>query len=194
MKPNRIVLTGPSAAGKSTISKFFAELGYEIIDVDVLAKNTYKNKTSQAFRGIIYALGEDVIGEDGYIDKAKVAELIFTNSRNRKKLNTQLYPEIVKAVYDEIKGKDKFVIDMPIYFDCGAPDFNAKIVLVDAPIATRIKRLEERGHSRERAVAQSVALKFGLNEKMRSDLYINTKWDQEDIKKKLVDWLQKEGD
>lgn len=186
---NRIVLTGPSGAGKSLVADYLANEGYHVIDCDMLAKFLYSKKSYPCYHGILYVFGKEILDDKGYIDRAKLGAIVFKDTKKRKKLNKVIYPDLIRAIVEEIKKHPKCVIDMPVYFDAGAPNFEAEIVLVDAPLMTRIKRLETRGYSQERAVAQASALKFDLLCRLNSDLVIKNDKDPETVITTIKNWI-----
>ncbi len=190
MKPNRIILTGPSGSGKTTAANYLITQGYTIINCDQLAKSLYAKKGDMIFKQIVYCFGKEILDDKGYIDKAKLGELIFNNHRNRKKLNNLIYKSLVLKIYEELKNYRYAVIDMPVYFDCGAPDFSAKVILIDSTMSARVKRLQEKGYSYERAMAQAGSLKFNSYERLFSDLVIKNNSEPEEMIAKLEQWLK----
>lgn len=97
-----IGLTGMSGAGKSTVCGLFALKGYKIIDCDGIARKTARNP---AFLGELQSrFPERLLNADGSLDRAKTAELIFSDSAKLELYDRIIFPYIVYDVIREIKA------------------------------------------------------------------------------------------
>ncbi len=102
MKPV-VGLTGGIASGKTTVSKMFADLGIPIIDADELAREVVAPGTS-GLRAIVEEFGEDVLDDQGRLDRKKMGELVFGDDEARETLNAILHPRIGAAGVEYIQG------------------------------------------------------------------------------------------
>ena len=88
-----------------------------------------------------------------------------------------MYPVFLKALRAQIRearsAGRKVVADVAVYFDLGAPDLGMPVVLVNAPVAERVRRLVAKGLPRPRALARAKALRFGPRERSRADLVLD---------------------
>jgi dephospho-CoA kinase len=91
----------------------------------------------------------------------------------RRRLEKLLFPELVRRLRAMTKPLAKHCVDMAVYFNAGEPKFGGKVILVDAPLSLRVKRLKKRGLSPQRALAQAKALSFGPAQRRKSDLVLN---------------------
>ena len=88
-----IGLTGSIASGKSTVSNMLSKLGFPIIDADLIARIVVE-KGSKTLESITESFGEEVIADDGSLNREKLGEIIFTNPSKRKQLNDIIHPAI----------------------------------------------------------------------------------------------------
>ena len=97
-----IGLTGGIASGKSTAAKFFAAKGAFVIDADILGHHAYL-KGSQAFHAVVATFGEDIIGEDGEIDRRALGGKVFGDADKLKSLTDIVWPAIRTLAEDKIQ-------------------------------------------------------------------------------------------
>ncbi|GKE05503.1 transmembrane protein 184A-like protein [Tanacetum coccineum] len=77
-----IGLTGGIATGKSTVSNLFKSEGFPVVDADVVARNVLKKGTG-GWKKVVAAFGEEILQENGEVDREKRGEIIFTDPSKR---------------------------------------------------------------------------------------------------------------
>ncbi len=77
-RPYIIGLAGGIASGKTNIGKKLTQLGADVIDCDQLAHIAYLPDTD-AYRQIVQTFGDDVVGDDGLIDRRRLGAKVFGN-------------------------------------------------------------------------------------------------------------------
>ena len=87
-------LTGGIGSGKSTVAQLFANLGVRVIDADLLS-HQLTAKNGAAIPLIAEAFGRDFIGAGGALDREKMRKKIFSDAREKKKLENILHPLIL---------------------------------------------------------------------------------------------------
>ena len=93
-KTNIIGITGGVGAGKSAILEFLAQnYNARVIYSDIVA-NDIKKKGYPAYDELVMLLGEGILGDDGEIDKKKMAEAIFGDEKLLSKVNNILHPAV----------------------------------------------------------------------------------------------------
>jgi dephospho-CoA kinase len=102
MKPV-VGLTGGIASGKTTVSEMFAEMGIPVIDADDLAREVVEPGTP-GLQAIVEKFGEDVLDQEGRLDRKKVGELVFGDEKARETLNAIVHPRIGAAGAKYIQG------------------------------------------------------------------------------------------
>ncbi len=159
-KKNRILgITGMPGAGKSTASKILSELGAVVIDADKLAhaalkKDEIKNKISLAFGTQIY--------DNGDINKAKLAEIVFTDPARRKQLEEIIHPEVISAInrrINEVSDNSLIVLDVPLLHESGLDKICDSVLLITADLEIRLKRVESRGWSQQELTNRDNAIR-----------------------------------
>lgn len=95
-----IGLAGTIAAGKSTVARLLEERGAVHCDGDKLVHRLYDPGTP-GFERVVAAFGEDIIGEDGYVDRKKLGAKVFGKPEEMNKL-TKAMGSITQAFQDQI--------------------------------------------------------------------------------------------
>jgi dephospho-CoA kinase len=194
-------LTGSVGTGKSTVANFFEELGAYVIDWDELARDVVQPH-SKAWKEIVEYFGKDILNEDLTINRQKLAEIVFSDKKKLEKLNQIVHPEVFKEderIADEIKNLDPdalIVKDIPLLFELTRPIFVDRIVVVTASEQTQLRRLVEKGMSREDA-QNRIKSQFPLKEKTKSaDFVINNDGSLEETRKQVgeIHSLLREGE
>lgn len=183
-------LTGSVGTGKSTVANFFKELGAYVISWDELARDVV-HPHSKAWKEIVEYFGKDILNEDLTINRQKLADIVFSDKKKLQKLNHIVHPEVFKEderIENEIKSLDPdalIIKDIPLLFELTRPIYVDKIVVVAASKQTQLKRLEEKGMSREDA-QNRIKSQFPLKEKIKSaDFVINNDGSLEDTKRQV---------
>lgn len=96
-----IGLAGSIASGKSTVSQLLVERGAIHCDADKLVHRLYDPGTA-GFERVVAAFGEDVVGEDGYVDRKKLGAKVFGKPDEMAKL-TRAMGSITETIYEQIE-------------------------------------------------------------------------------------------
>lgn len=96
-----IGLTGGIASGKSTAARYLAEKGAHMIDADKLGHRVYQ-AGRPAFDRVVAAFGDDVVGDDGEIDRRALGGKVFASPEQLKRLTDIAWPEILAMATEEI--------------------------------------------------------------------------------------------
>lgn len=94
-----LVVAGGIASGKSTVAKRFEQLGAVRIDLDVLSRKVLEPGSS-ILPTIAAEFGDDLLDEDGILNRAKLAELVFSDDAALERLERIEHPAI-RALFDE---------------------------------------------------------------------------------------------
>ena len=183
-------LTGSLGTGKSTVTNFFTELGAYIIDWDELAKEV-TCPHSKAWEKIVAYFGKDILNDDITINRQQLAELVFSNREMLERLNQIVHPEVFKEderITNEIENRDPHALiikDIPLLFEVATPIAADKIIVVSASEQTQLKRLEEKGMSRD-AAQNRIKSQLPLEEKIKAaDFVINNDGSLEATKRQV---------
>lgn len=147
MKSIIVGLTGPTGAGKSKAAAAAFELGFRVIDCDFLARVAVE-KGSDGLEAVKKAFGNDILNEDGTLNRRELARKAFSTKENTELLNETLLPYIVKLVKEQAVG-DKVLLDAPTLFESGINSMCTTTVAVLADMDTRLKRITTRDNISE---------------------------------------------
>lgn len=153
----RVGLTGGIGAGKSTVAARLAEHGAVLIDADAIAREVVEPGTA-GLAALTEAFGEGILTPQGALDRAALAVKVFGDEEERRKLNGIMHPRIGARTAELVAGAapDAIVVhDIPLLVEGGLAASYHLVIVVDAPVATRVRRLSEsRGMSEEDARAR----------------------------------------
>jgi dephospho-CoA kinase len=141
-------LTGGIGAGKSTVSEMLAERGAVIVDADEIARDL-QSPGSPVLDEMAARFGDHIIDEDGSLDRAAVAKIVFNDEAALKDLNGIVHPAMqdeIKRQIDAQRDTDRVVVlDFPLLNENPREGLAATIV-VDIPVETAVERLvDQRG-------------------------------------------------
>jgi len=170
----RIGLSGGIGSGKSTVAGILAKMGYPVFYSDQEAKRLYDE--NPVLQKQLVALFGPAIYRDGQLNKAFLAQQLFSNAELKAQVTALVHPLVRKAfeVWAQQQASDLVFNEAAILFETGAyKDFDAT-VLVTAPIETRIERVQKRDLISREAVLQRIANQWPDSKKMNLTTYIIT--------------------
>ena len=144
-----IGLTGPTGAGKSSVTDTAEELGFKIIDCDLLARDAVR-KGSDGLADVVKVFGECVLNTDGTLNRKKLAEIAFASPQDTELLNQTLLPHIVKLIRAQIDSP-YVLLDAPTLFESGADSLCDEVIVVLSDKKMRKARIMERDGIDEQA-------------------------------------------
>ena len=158
--PRRIVaVSGGIGSGKSSVTRVFASLGAVTADADAIARQILEPGES-TLSEVAHAFGGDLLKEDGSLDRALLASRVFGGegaSERVARLNAITHPVIEARAWSILRGAPQgslAVYDIPLLIEGDHVDRFDAVIIVDAPIEERVKRLEGRGVAPEDARAR----------------------------------------
>ncbi len=138
-------LTGGIGAGKSTVSKLLAERGAAIVDADQIARDL-QSAGSPVLDKMADRFGAHIINEDGSLDRAAVATIVFSDKTALDDLNGIVHPAMQAEIQRQIDlntDTDRLVVlDFPLLGENPRKELAATIV-VDIPYDLAVKRVVE---------------------------------------------------
>ena len=150
----KIGLTGGIASGKTTVCDLFKELSVEIIDADVISHELSK-KGGAAFEEIIEAFEDEIIGDEGELDRKKLRSIVFNDNTKKKILERIIHPKVLLSINEKIKASqsDYLIISVPLMIETGMNAMMDRVLLIDCNVETQIERIIQRDQtSREEAI------------------------------------------
>ena len=169
-----IGLTGPTGAGKSSLTEIAEAKGFKVIDCDKTARKATE-KGTEALNAVVSVFGDDILFENGELNRKALAEKAFKNRESTELLNKTLLPFIVKLVKAECNS-ERVLLDAPTLFESGLDNDCDATISVLANTKIRLERIVKRDNiSKEAALLRINAGKSEDFYKQNSDyiLYNN---------------------
>ncbi len=197
-----IGLTGSIASGKSLVTEILKDLGAQVVDADVVAREAVE-PGSEGWRQVVAAFGEGVLKRDGTINRKLLGERVFKDPGLRTKLNNITHPIIIKEIRERIDRFRKhdaglrrvLVLDAPLLLETGLDNLVDEVWVVDVPEETQVERLMERdGLSREQALRRIASQMGSAEKKKHADVVIDNSGDSAATRKQVMGlWEQRFG-
>ena len=143
-----IGLTGPTGSGKSTVAKYFNDLGVEIIDCDLVAREVTEIG-SELLPLLAETFGDEILADDGSLIRKELAKRAFSSESETKKLNSIMLPFIANKIKETLdvfatEGVECVMLDAPTLFESGLDSICDSVLAVLCDRETRKKRIIER--------------------------------------------------
>ncbi|MEV5400236.1 dephospho-CoA kinase [Streptomyces cellulosae] len=153
-------LTGGIGAGKSEVSRLLVERGAVLIDADRIAREVVEPGTP-GLAAVVETFGEDILAEDGSLDRPRLGALVFNDPEKLATLNSIVHPLVGarSRELEEAAREDAVVVhDVPLLTENGLAPLYDVVIVVDASPETQLDRLVRlRGMSEEDARARMAA-------------------------------------
>jgi dephospho-CoA kinase len=176
----KIALTGGPGSGKSTVARMFRELGAKVIDADEVAHGAV-SPGQPAWEEVRREFGPDYFREDGSLDRAKMAELVFQDAGARQKLNAIVHPRVTGEVARRLKdlaarGAHLVMVEVPLLFEAGLKKNFDMVIVVDAGEKEQIDRIAARDGRPAREAAGIIQAQWPLDaKKARADFVVDNR-------------------
>ncbi len=153
-------LTGGIGSGKSSVLAMLAKRGAIVIDADAIVHELQEPGT-EVFQKMVDTFGDEIVRQDGRLDRPKVAALVFSDEAKRKQLNEIVHPAVGVVVAERLANADDaiVVIDVPLMAESPPrPERGYRaVIVVDASPEIQLARLIERGMDEDDAKARMAA-------------------------------------
>lgn len=183
-------LTGGIGSGKSLASKFFGDLGACVVDADVEARRIME-EDEEVRAALIDAFGPQTFLPDGYLNRSWLGGRVFKDKEEVKHLNSIVHPAL-KAAFPQIRehakktGAQLLVYEAALLVEAGLNDRFDAIIVVDAPMEIRIKRVMARDNVSEEAVVARMQHQLPANVlREHADYILDNSGSPEDLQKQV---------
>lgn len=187
-------LTGGIGSGKSTVSRLLADRGAVIIDADAIVHHLQR-PGELVFDAMVAQWGSTIVREDGTLDRAAVASIVFSDSAELDRLNGIVHPAVAGettrqlAALDEADDGDTSIVihDIPLLIWPGGELLTSRdhtawvgIVVVDTPEDAAVDRImADRGMEREEIQSRMAAQATRQDRRSVADFIIDNSGDFE---------------
>lgn len=140
-----IGVTGPIGAGKSEITKIFADLGYFVVSSDRIVEEIYHQESTKKLLEKYWKSTSFLLNNQ--ISHQKLRELITHDPKNQEILESIIHPLVEKELIEQVrKHPNKIVLEIPLLFKAHLQYLCEHIIFVTAKEEILLKRLEERNY------------------------------------------------
>ena len=170
-----IGITGGIASGKSTVTNFLRQKGFEVVDADALVHQLQK-PGGRLYQILVEHFGEKVLLEDGELNRPLLASFIFSNDEERewsKQTQGQIIREELGSLRDKFaQTEDIFFMDIPLLFEQDYASWFDETWLVYVRRDTQLDRLMNRDQLSKESAETRLASQWPLEEKKKLATYI----------------------
>ena len=162
----KIGITGSIGTGKTTIAKIFAFFNIPIFDADKEIKNILK---TTVIREQLKSIWPSVV-KKSHVDKLKLRTIIFSNKKEKKKLEQLLYPylDIELKKFERINyNKEILVYDVPLIYETKSEKKYDLIILAHCNINLQKTRVLNRDKISKALFEKIVASQLSFNDKIK---------------------------
>ena len=190
-----IGITGSIASGKSTVTEFLRQQGYQVIDADQVV-HELQEPGGRLYQALLSTFGPAILQEDGRLDRPKLGAMIFGDPEllaQSSQIQNQIIREELAGRRDLLAEKeDIFFMDLPLLFELGYETWFDQVWLVDVTEETQLCRLMARNALSQEEAEKRIAAQLSLQEKRnRADVLIDNNGPLELTQEQLREALQK---
>ena len=179
----RIGLTGGIGSGKSTVAGLLAARGARIVDADRIAREVVEPGTP-GLEAVVAAFGQEVLTPGGALDRPALAAVVFADPDARRRLDGIVHP-LVRARATELVAAappDAVVVqDVPLLVETGQAGSYDLVLVVEADLDTRVRRLVGRGLAEDDARARIAAQASDEQRRAVADVVLDNSGSVEDL-------------
>jgi len=173
----RIGLTGSIGVGKSFVASVFSELGCHVLDADDTAREVVA-PGSAGLKDVVAEFGNEILRDDGTLDRAKLGTLVFEDAEKRGVLNSILHPYII-AQQDrrlrelEIKDPNGIgLVDAALMIESGGYKRFDKLIVVYCRPEVQIERVMVRNNLTRDEAERRINAQLSQEAKKKFDDYL----------------------
>jgi dephospho-CoA kinase len=189
----KVGLTGSIAVGKSYVCSVFRDLGCHVLDADLAAREVVR-KGEAGLEKIRIEFGDRFIRSDGELDRAKLAETVFSDKSKLELLNSIVHPlvfEYQDKWLNEIEARDPYgiaIIDAALMIESGGYKRLDKLIVVYCDPEIQLQRLMLRDSLSGSDARRRIASQMPQEEKKQyADLVIDTSNGFEDTRRQTTE-------
>ncbi|GII02523.1 dephospho-CoA kinase [Planobispora takensis] len=184
----KVGLTGGIGSGKSEVSRRLSARGAVVIDADKIAREVVEPGTEGLAR-VAGVFGEEVIRQDGSLDRERLGSIVFADSEKLAALNGIVHPLVGRRVAElQEQADDRAIVvyDVPLLAENKLAPMYDVVIVVDASDEVRLERLVRvRGMSEQDARAR-IAAQAGREERLAiADIVIPNEGSLEELEDRV---------
>lgn len=183
-----IGLTGGIGSGKTTVANLFAELGIELVDADIVARDVVAIDTS-GLNQIAAHFGKQILNQDNSLDRAALREIIFSQPKERHWINDLLHPMIRTEMLNQLAATSSpyTILVAPLLFENELDRLVNRTLLIDISPEQQRKRTVHRDAVTHEQVEKIISSQAPRAEKLlKADDVIDNHGEISALKSKVI--------
>ena len=163
-----IGITGGIASGKSTVTNFIRKQGFQVVDADAVVHQLQK-PGGRLFQALVQHFGQEIILENGELNRPLLASLIFSNPEERewsRITQGEIIREELADLRDQLAQTEEiFFMDIPLLFEQAYSTWFNETWLVYVDRDVQVERLMKRDHLSKNEAESRLAAQWPLEQK-----------------------------
>lgn len=163
-----IGITGGIASGKSTVTNFLRQQGFQVVDADAVVHQLQK-PGGRLFEALVQHFGQKIILENGELDRPLLASHIFSNPEERewsKQIQGEIIREELATLREQLAQTEAvFFMDIPLLFEQDYVSWFAETWLVYVDRDVQVERLMKRDQLSKDEAESRLAAQWPLEKK-----------------------------
>jgi len=155
-----IGLTGGIGSGKSTVARQFGSLGVHWVDADDVAREVVE-PSMPALTVIADHFGQDILTEEGALDRARLRQIVFEQPEQRAWLESLLHPIIREELTRQLHPTDYtlpyVLLVSPLLLETDQNKLVESVLVVDVPVDVQIERTMARDTNSREQIERIIA-------------------------------------
>ncbi|MDZ5439402.1 dephospho-CoA kinase [Enterococcus cecorum] len=150
-------ITGGIATGKSSVVQHFIDLGFPVVDADIIARHLL-DQNEQAYNEVVKVFGSEILQENGEINRQALGALVFNHPDKLKQLDELMAPFLQESILAAIKQASQnqklVIVDVPLMYEKGYDEWMDQVAVVYCTPNQQLKRLMQRNQLTEKKAKQ----------------------------------------
>lgn len=163
-----IGITGGIASGKSTVTNFLRQKGFQVVDADAVVHQLQK-PGGRLFEALVQHFGQEIILENGELNRPLLASLIFSNTEERewsKQIQGEIIREELVTLREQLAQTESiFFMDIPLLFEQDYSSWFDQTWLVYVEPDVQMERLMKRDQLSKDLAISRLSAQWSLEEK-----------------------------
>lgn len=164
-----IGITGGIASGKSTVTEFLRQKGFQVVDADAVVHQLQK-PSGRLYQVLVEHFGEKILLENGELDRPLLASLIFSNPEEQewsKRTQGEIIREELAVLRNQFaQTEDLFFMDIPLLFEQDYASWFDETWLVYVNRDIQLERLMKRDQISKEAAESRLNSQWPLERKI----------------------------
>ena len=165
-----IGITGGIASGKSTVTNFLRQQGFQVVDADAVVHQLQK-PGGRLYQVLVQHFGQEIILENGELNRPLLASLIFSNPEERewsKQTQGEIIREELVALRDQLAQTEAiFFMDIPLLFEQDYASWFDETWLVYVDRDVQVERFMKRDQLSKDLAESRLSAQWSLEEKKK---------------------------